>query len=240
MLASQLELDISNSLQDGVVPPLFGRSSAENPTGRLDKRYDSRSRVFIETERLAKEHEIRVRLQNEQQEALAESDSDSEPKLPVSGVFPQSFAAIDTDRRDHAVAILNVETLVRATEIVEEEANKPEPPPIEVIPNSDAFGLQQLVAATELQQQKSEVAHPFRPQIEAIEAMPPPYYITALPAERMLVDVATSPTKSINGKGKLEHQSCFVYRANYNRLIVAGGPLSSLSSPANIHQTVPK
>jgi hypothetical protein len=133
---------------------------------------------------------------------LAESDSDSEPKLPVTGVLPQSFATIDTDRREHAIAVLNVETLVLAIEAVEEEANKPEPTPVDVIPNSDAFGLQQLVAATEVQQQKSEVPQSDGQAVEADEDIPPAYKISALPAERMSIDLLTSPAKSMNGKGK--------------------------------------
>ena len=120
-----------------------------NPTGRLDKRYDSRSRFFLETERIAKEHEIRTRLHTEQQEALAGGDSDSEPKLPEPGVLPDTFATIDTDRRDRALGLLNVQTLVRATAAVEEEANKPKPMPVEIIQNSAATGLQALAAAME-------------------------------------------------------------------------------------------
>jgi hypothetical protein len=237
MLTSSSEQSISNGLQGGVVPPLYGRSSAENPTGRLDKRYDSRSRFFIETERLSMEHEIRLRLQREQQEALTESDSDIEPKLPVPGVLPPTFAAIDTDRRDQAVAILNVETLVRATEAVEEEANKPEPSPIPVIPNSDAFGLQTLVAATEVQFQKPEAPHPTSLKVEPTDAMPPPYHVNVLPDDRMSIDVITSPLKSSDGEGNLNHQSHFVDRAYFGRFFGASGLASCLSFPAISHQT---
>jgi hypothetical protein len=166
----------------------------------LDKCYDSRSRFFIETERLARESETRIRLQKEQQEALAEGDSDSEPRLPEAGALPTSFAGIDFDRRDHAMGILNVDALLRATEFVEEEANKPESAPPEIIANSAAFGLQMLAEATEVQQQAPANPHIADEAGEPLGLMLPPHHTTAPPAEYITNEPITSPDKPDDGQ----------------------------------------
>jgi hypothetical protein len=132
---------------------------------------------------------------------LAEGDSDSEPKLPEAGVFPNTFAVIDTDRREHAIGILNVNTLVRATEHVEEEANKPEAPPPEIIANSAATGLLMLADATEAQQQTLADSFSTGPTHGHTGTTLPPDNANALLSERMSVEMTYSPTKSTDGRG---------------------------------------
>jgi hypothetical protein len=131
---------------------------------------------------------------------LAESDSDSEPKLPELGVYPDTFAVIDTDRREQAIGVLNVNILVRATEHVEEEDNKPEAPPPGVIVNSAAIGLQMLAEATETHQQNLTAPISIDPAHGHMSATLPPYHSNALPEDRMAVDII-SPTKPTDGQG---------------------------------------
>jgi HPt (histidine-containing phosphotransfer) domain-containing protein len=129
---------------------------------------------------------------------LAESDSDSEPKLPGPKILPETFATIDTDRREYALAALNVQSLAQAAEVIEQQAREPKPlAPPEVVPP----GFEALLAAAEIPQ------YPQPPQM-TISAdgppngppMPPPYP-SNLSSQRVATDSTVSPQDSIDAQG---------------------------------------
>lgn len=172
----------------------------------MSSRYDSRSRFFIETERLGRQHEKRLALQTDQQEALTADDSDLEPNLSEPDALPGTFATIDTEWRENATQLLNVDALARATAVVEERAKEPKPAPRPVIPNSAALGLQELLTAIETQSQPP-VAQPLYAQAPpnatngSFGPMAPPT-MASIPGHMVSTDpTASPPTRPQEGKG---------------------------------------
>ncbi|KAE9983757.1 hypothetical protein EG328_009557 [Venturia inaequalis] len=132
--------------EDGVVGPQHGKTSTANPTGRLDHKFDSRSRFFLVTEKLANERQRQIAMQNLQQDFIVEKDHDEtaeELEAPNEKEYPAGFGLASTGRREYATSVLNLKALVRATQSVE-NGEQPEEQIHPVIPNEEAAGLQAL------------------------------------------------------------------------------------------------
>lgn len=132
--------------EDGVVGPQYGKTSNANPTGRLDHRFDSRSRFFLVTEKLGKERQRQIALQNLQRDFIVDEDHDEsaeELDAPGEKEYPPGFGLAPTGRREYATSVLNMKALARATEAVE-NGEQPEEQIHPVIPNGKATGLQVL------------------------------------------------------------------------------------------------
>jgi hypothetical protein len=112
-------------------------------SGPLEEKYDSRSRVFIETEDLWNQHSRRYSMSLGLRATL-EGASDDEAKDVLE--FPKGFATYDSARRDHAAAILNILKLASAADRVEENAIAEAR---SALANADAHGLHLLASASE-------------------------------------------------------------------------------------------
>ncbi|KAF4544471.1 uncharacterized protein LTHEOB_6041 [Lasiodiplodia theobromae] len=130
--------------EDGLVPRRRGMQYKWRPTGFLDPSSDSRSRFYLETEKLLKDFERRG-LSKQERDSFLEKNPDEFDKDVVTS--RENFATFDADRREYARAIYNANTLAEAAEAVE-KGIKPEPV-IKTLPNEDATGLQLLISAIE-------------------------------------------------------------------------------------------
>lgn len=152
----------------GVIQPTHNSVSLDRPTGRLDSRFDSRSRVFMETDRHWQRSQHRWRLRAAAAEVV-EKDPD---QLQTSLLFVNSFGTTDYTRRPRAIARLNVGILAEAADDVEVQAKEEhEEPAAKVIPNEEAKGLQALVSGMELLSTRAPGALQEQPQ--PLQALPP-------------------------------------------------------------------
>lgn len=165
-------------LKYGVVQPLHNSVSLHQSTGRLDSRFDSRSRVFMETDRLWEQSRDRWRVR-----ATILKAAENEPEeLEVLHQHIDGLGTTDYARRSRAIARLNVQALAEAAEEVEDQAKKgQERPKVKVISNEDAEGLQALVYGLEMQTAQAQLQEQPQPPIQAlpptlIEALQPLWY----------------------------------------------------------------
>ncbi|KAK5166768.1 hypothetical protein LTR04_000380 [Oleoguttula sp. CCFEE 6159] len=121
------------SKQSGLIRPLCGKQYPDVCLGPLPRRYDSRSRLFVETERLwdgfDKRYSFKVR----------QSDYDGASVTKEIG----GFASFDRAIRDQASAVWNMDILTEASYAVESQPPKPRIP---VLSNSEATRLSVLAA----------------------------------------------------------------------------------------------
>ncbi|KAL1622303.1 hypothetical protein SLS56_008793 [Neofusicoccum ribis] len=124
--------------EDGLVPRRRGMQYKWKPQGFLDPKSDSRSRFFLETDKLWKDHLLRETSKKERGEYL-DKNSEEFDKTAVNS--RENFATYDADRREYAMAVYNANSLAKAAEAVE---NGTAPPVVKTLPNEDATGLQLL------------------------------------------------------------------------------------------------
>ena len=157
-------------VKDGVIPPLHDSLSIHHPTGRLDECYDSRSRIFIETDRHWERggrrwRTLAVRLKSAEEDQLMDQ---------VSWETSNGFGTTDYSRREKSIAKLNVLALADAATTVEEQAEKmKEIPQPKVISNTDADALQALALVSELRFNDTELQGQEQKQTSTL-APPPP------------------------------------------------------------------
>ncbi|KAL1633880.1 hypothetical protein SLS58_010906 [Diplodia intermedia] len=130
--------------EDGLIPRRRGMQYKWRSTGFLDPKSDSRSRFYLETEKLWKNHELRG-LSRKERDGFLEQHPEEFDKEAVT--TRENFTLYDADRREHALAIYNANALADAAQAVE-TGIKPEPV-VKTLPNEDATGLQLLVSAIE-------------------------------------------------------------------------------------------
>ncbi|KAL9067568.1 MAG: hypothetical protein Q9157_006759 [Trypethelium eluteriae] len=129
-------LDSADSFQEGGIVPYAKRRHLNGDLEPMfDTRYASRSRYFVETDRLWDERQERDRIAQD----MSQTDENAKPPSPGK------FAVHDSTDRNQAIAILNVSNLARASQAVEEGITEP-PKHIE---NSAAMALQALATAAE-------------------------------------------------------------------------------------------
>jgi hypothetical protein len=164
-----------------LIHPLHARPTFKNPIGRLDARHDSRSRFFLETERLGSVLDERVHVGKQQGAALRENSeraagSDEQAVAVAANQLPEGFGSTDEMLRAEAVAALNIHRLFRAATEIEREEFERRKPPIPVLSNSEAFGLQALVTATEFEVQPAllRAAQMHAPESQCHTAAPGP------------------------------------------------------------------
>jgi hypothetical protein len=138
--------------EDGVVGPQHGKTSNANPTGRLDHKFDSRSRFFLVTEKLADDRQRQIEMQKLQKDFVAEDHDASQEEIEVrdENEYPSGFGHASTARRDYATSVLNLRALALASETVEKDDERTERA-AKIIPNEDAIGLQVLANVMNLQ-----------------------------------------------------------------------------------------
>ncbi|KAK7705104.1 hypothetical protein SLS57_010216 [Botryosphaeria dothidea] len=129
--------------EDGLVPRRRGMQYKWRPTGFLDPRSDSRSRFYLETDKLWKDFELRDISKKETSKYLDKNTEEFDKNKVTSR---EDFAIYDADARDYALAIYNANALAHACQAIE---NGTAPPAIKPLPNEDATGLQLLVSAIE-------------------------------------------------------------------------------------------
>ncbi|KAK3060681.1 hypothetical protein LTS18_007993, partial [Coniosporium uncinatum] len=131
----------------GLVPPLRRPPSPAHPNGRImDERYDSRSRVLIETVRRWKYPGIRLRAR-ELRDGFVEQNAEEHS---IQAIKDRSdFAVIDFAERETAKAALNINLIAEAAEAVEKGLLVQPHPPAGIIPNEAAVGLQMLASIFE-------------------------------------------------------------------------------------------
>ncbi|QDS76939.1 hypothetical protein FKW77_004915 [Venturia effusa] len=132
--------------EDSIVGPQHGRTSNANPTGRLDHKFDSRSRFFLTTQRLGDERQKQIAMQNLQRDFIVAEDHDEtaeELEAPYENEYPSGFGLASFVRREHATNLLNMKALVLAAEAVK-DGQYPEEQIHPVLPNEEAMGLQVL------------------------------------------------------------------------------------------------
>jgi hypothetical protein len=138
--------------EDGVVGPQHGKTSNANPTGKLDHKFDSRSRFFLVTEKLADGRQRQIEMQKLQKDFTAEGHDDVQEEIvaPDENEYPSGFGHVSTARRDYATSVLNLKALALASETVEKDDERKERA-AQIIPNEDAIGLQVLADIMNLQ-----------------------------------------------------------------------------------------
>lgn len=164
--------------EDGIVGPQHGKTSIANPTGRLDHKFDSRSRFFLATEKLGDERHKQIAMQNLQKDFIVAEDHDEtaeELEAPDENEYPSGFGLASTGRREFATSVLNLKALLLATEAVE-NGEQPDEQAHSVIPNEEATGLQVLA---DLLKSQLPLALPTRipPRIQT----PPPVVVKQEP-----------------------------------------------------------
>jgi hypothetical protein len=185
--------------EDGVVRPQYGKTSIANPTGILDHKFDSRSRFFLVTEKLADGRQNQIEMHKLQKAFLAEGhdETQEESESTNENEYPSGFGYSSTARREYATSVLNLKALALATEAVgnndEKEANA------KIIPNEDATGLQAL----------ADAMNTYRPVVVLPTRMhtpPPPVLVKKEPKpvnffgprEEQVIDL-TTPRKQAEG-----------------------------------------
>ncbi|KAL1391895.1 hypothetical protein HDK64DRAFT_65079 [Phyllosticta capitalensis] len=130
--------------EDGIVPRRRGMQYKWRPTGFLDPQSDSRSRFFLETEKLWDIDQIRKKLAQERAGFLQAHQEEFEDEAALNS--REGFATYDADQRENALAIFNAATLAHAAQAVEQPElfQMPEP-----LPNKEASGLMMLADAIE-------------------------------------------------------------------------------------------
>ncbi|KAF2232109.1 hypothetical protein EV356DRAFT_261194 [Viridothelium virens] len=131
----QNDEDATDDEEGGIVPYAKRRHLNGDLEPMFDTRYASRSRYFVETDRLWDERQERDRIAQD----MSQTDENAKPPSPGK------FAVHDSTDRNQAIAILNVSNLARASQAVEEGITEP-PKHIE---NSAAMALQALATAAE-------------------------------------------------------------------------------------------
>jgi hypothetical protein len=106
----------TNHTQGGIIPPLYGVTTAKKPTGRLNDRYDSRSRFYLEADRLADRQKVRQHAAAGLNQDFEENESEYDGS-PF--VMKHGFGQFDQDHREQAIAQLNVHALADAAEDIE-------------------------------------------------------------------------------------------------------------------------
>ncbi|EKG19663.1 hypothetical protein MPH_03044 [Macrophomina phaseolina MS6] len=129
--------------EDGLVPRRRGMQYKWRPTGFLDPKSDSRSRFYLETNKLLDDFELRE-LSKKRTNNYLDKNSEEFDKADITS--REKFALYNADARDYALAIYNANALAQACDAVE---NGTAPPVIKPLPNEDATGLQLLVSAIE-------------------------------------------------------------------------------------------
>lgn len=157
-------------VMDGVIPPQHNSLSSRHPTGRLDARYDSRSRVLAETDRYWERGQKRWRILT-----VRLKSTENDPVMnEVSQETSESFGITDYDRREKAIAKLNVLVLANAATTVEAQAKKKkETLEAKVISNDDAEALQTLALASELKLNGAELQSQEQKQTSTLPPPPP-------------------------------------------------------------------
>ncbi|KAK7533927.1 uncharacterized protein J3D65DRAFT_669646 [Phyllosticta citribraziliensis] len=159
--------------EDGLVPRRRGMQYKWRSTGFLDPRSDSRSRFFLETQKLWDNDQLRRKLTKERSEFLQANREEFDDEAAVNS--REGFATYDPEQREQALAVFNAATLVQAAQAVEE----PELiQTLEPIPNKEASGLMMLVDAIENFSNMPSAATELKPAISGrntpvIEQVPP-------------------------------------------------------------------
>jgi hypothetical protein len=114
--AEQEEEDITEDEDGCVIPPLRAASSYAKEQPVLDPKYDSRSRFYLELDRLSKYHESRLAATS-----ILESQMDKiRPNIDQEFFDMESgLGQIDTSRREQSIMQLNIHALADAAEEIE-------------------------------------------------------------------------------------------------------------------------
>ncbi|KAK7524683.1 hypothetical protein IWZ03DRAFT_429914 [Phyllosticta citriasiana] len=131
--------------EDGLVPRRRGMQYKWRPTGFLDPRSDSRSRFFLETQKLWGKDQLRKKLAKERAEFLQDNREEFQDDDAAIN-SREGFATYDPEQREQALAVFNAATLAHAAQAVEEPElfQKLEP-----LPNNEATSLMMLADAIE-------------------------------------------------------------------------------------------
>lgn len=179
-------------VKHGVIPPLHDSLSMHHHTGRLDDRYDSRSRIFIETDRYWERDRKRwrtltVRLKSAEKDPLMEQ---------VSREISNGFGTTDYTRREKSIARFNVLALADAATAVEAEAGKmKEKPQTKVISNDDADALQALALVSEWRFNDADLQGQEQKQISTLAPPPPVAEILQMRWNPISIPSAISPQR---------------------------------------------
>ncbi|OCK85300.1 hypothetical protein K432DRAFT_52158 [Lepidopterella palustris CBS 459.81] len=146
--------------ENNVLLPRHGAQYPDKLTGPLPAIYDSRSRAYIETEKMWKDAERRHTLEKERKTFL-EQNPDFDDAVEN---LPGGFAAFTGPDREYATASYNVGTLIEAAEEVERAAA--EKTEAKTIPNSEATALQMLASLS------AEVLVPETPTTKEYQKQP--------------------------------------------------------------------
>jgi hypothetical protein len=189
--------------EDGVVGPQHGKASSADPTGRLDHKYDSRSRFFLVTEKLADGRQKQIEMQSLQKDFVAEDhdDAQEEPGVSNENEYPSGFGHISSTRREYATSVLNLNALARASETVEKDDERKERA-ANIIPNEDATGLQVLADAMNAQRLvvlPTRIQTPPPPLLVKKEPEPIDFLGVRVEDEAEVIDL-TTPQKQLENK----------------------------------------
>ncbi|KAF2182769.1 hypothetical protein K469DRAFT_690508 [Zopfia rhizophila CBS 207.26] len=187
-------------VEDNIIAPTRMDHPSEDQDDRLPAKYASRSRAFIEFERLWEDARKRQDLADQRRVFVAKNEDVDDSTYNLPGGFA-TFVGPD---RDEAVASFNIGSLVDAASEVEKAPAQPEQP--EVIPNEQASAL--LMLASVSAERSTETPSQDKQQtVTATEAVTPaqqtelrrqvsPFELLSTASTAMSLETAkSSPTK---------------------------------------------
>ena len=180
-----------------IVNPLHGRPTPGNPMGVMPAKYDSRSRFFLQTERLANKQAVRLHVGKQQKSLLQDNNDraleDNKEAIAVEDEdLPTTFGRGDVARRIKAIEALNIHSLAFAASEIETEERNRQQRAAQVISNEEAFGLQALAAALE--------QHPRVPREPKLEPSSPRVKLEHASADTSATLYPPAPMQELDGE----------------------------------------
>ncbi|KAF2878176.1 hypothetical protein BDV95DRAFT_624728 [Massariosphaeria phaeospora] len=126
--------------EENVVQPTYAEFPTITPDDRLGSNYASRSRAYVETERVLDEELDRTHLK-EQREAFMAKNADLDDSIEN---MPGGFGRFIGPDRDEAIRNFNVNSMIDAAVVL--ERSPPQPAPPKLIPNENADALLMLAS----------------------------------------------------------------------------------------------
>ncbi|KAF2660863.1 hypothetical protein K491DRAFT_701411 [Lophiostoma macrostomum CBS 122681] len=176
--------------EDNIIQPTHMDFPADGIDARLESKYASRSRAYVETERMLNEDEVRISLDKMRKQFMVENEDHDDSVSEVNGGFA-TFAGPD---RTEALAHHQIASLLEAAQQIESTAQQQLPqaasqlPKVElpqVIPNEQAEALL-LLASLSAEAQSHTVVGQQQDHI-----VPPPQ--AATPAQQVELQRHVSP-----------------------------------------------
>lgn len=138
--------------EDNILPPTYTDEPHHDVDDRIGSKYASRSRAYVEAERVLRNESVRRRF-DQARTVFVEQDDDADDSIDE---VPGGFARFTGPDRTEAIMHYNINSLAEAVlEVERTPSPPPEAPKPQVIPNEHAELLMMLADASAQQSQNS-------------------------------------------------------------------------------------